>query len=146
MMNFNINSALLSILIVFAALNFHEQYQMSREVRRMIEWQKSTFRQPERLAQENVTSVADGGYIKKPAPPYPAAAREREEEGSVTIEVMISELGEVESTRVVKSSGSPRLDRAAKEAAARSSYKPKSQNGIPMRTRFIAGYTFQLDE
>lgn len=95
---------------------------------------------------KNPTGIADGGYIKKPAPPYPAAAREREEEGSVTIEVIVGANGNVESTRVAKSSGSPRLDRAAKDAAARASYKPKSQGGVPMKTRFMAAYTFSLDE
>lgn len=94
----------------------------------------------------NPTGIADGGYITKPAPPYPAAAREREEEGTVKVEVIVSASGNVESAKVVKSSGSPRLDRAAKDAAASASYKPKSQGGVPMRTRFVAGYNFKLDD
>lgn len=93
----------------------------------------------------NRSGISDGGYVVKPAPPYPAAAREREEEGTVKVEVIVSAQGTVESTRVIASSGSPRLDRAAKDAAQRAQYRPKKIDGENVRTRFVAGYTFSLD-
>lgn len=96
-------------------------------------------------ASKGGTGIADGGYIKKPAPPYPAAAREREEEGTVKIEVIVDAQGNVMSAQVVASSGSSRLDRAAKDAARRAQYRPKKIDGQSVKTRFVAGYTFVLD-
>lgn len=163
----NLNSFLLAILIVICSVNFYEQQQTKKAVARLNEWQKMkfqeyqtekereiqerdrliaqmglpNFRQPEKI----LSDITDGGYIQKPAPPYPAEAREREEEGTVKVEVIVSGDGQVESTRVISSSGSPRLDKAAKEAAQQAKYRAKKIDGVEVRTRFVAGYSFKLN-
>lgn len=128
----NLNSFLLAILIVICSVNFYEQQQTKKAVAR--------------LNEKILSDIADGGYIQKPVPPYPAGAREREEEGTVKVEVIVSGDGQVESTRVISSSGSPRLDKAAKEAAQQAKYRAKKIDGVEVKTRFVAGYSFKLEK
>lgn len=151
MCKFNINSFLLAILLVICSLNFYEQQRTSRELRKMIEWQKARLEEYQQIMNSQYrdrqrTGISNGGYVVKPAPAYPASAREREEEGTVKVEVIVNEQGQVESTRVISSSGSPRLDRAAQNAAQKAQYHPKKIDGENVRTRFVAGYTFSLGE
>ena len=90
--------------------------------------------------------IADGGVISRPAPEYPAASIENEEEGTVSIEIIVEANGSVSSARIAKSSGHNRLDNAALRAFKAGRYKPKSDDGTPIRTRFIVKTHFSLNE
>ena len=90
--------------------------------------------------------IADGGVISRPAPEYPAASIENEEEGTVSIEIIVEANGSVSSARIAKSSGHNRLDNAALRAFKAGRYKPKSDDGTPIRTRFIVKTNFSLNE
>lgn len=89
-------------------------------------------------------SIVDGGYINLPMPPYPRLALENEEEGTVRIEVIVEPNGNISSAKIVKSSGSSRLDSAALKAARGANIKPKMINGEPVRSRFITPFNFKL--
>lgn len=90
------------------------------------------------------TGIADGGYLERPAPPYPIEALGREEEGTVHLSVLVLPDGSVDKVSKIKSSGSISLDRAAEKAARSARYKPKSSGGTPLRTRFTVVYSFSL--
>lgn len=87
----------------------------------------------------------DGGVISRPPPEYPAISIENEEEGKVSIEIVVEANGSVSSARVAKSSGYRRLDNAALAAFKAGRYKPKTDDGTPIRTRFIVQTIFSLN-
>lgn len=88
--------------------------------------------------------IEDGGYINLPAPPYPTEALENGEEGTTRVEIVVEPDGRVSSTKIVKSSGFKRLDETALKAAQAGNIKPKSINGQPVRSRFVAPFTFKM--
>ncbi|ASK27559.1 energy transducer TonB [Neisseria chenwenguii] len=64
--------------------------------------------------------IRAGGTLA--TPPYPDSAIENGEEGTVVMDVLVNPSGRVESVKIVKSSGSAALDRAARKAAQQGSY------------------------
>lgn len=63
-----------------------------------------------------VLSRFDADYLNNPPPPYPALSRRLGEQGSVMLRVQIRDDGIPAEVTIHRSSGSPRLDRAALEA------------------------------
>ena len=64
-------------------------------------------------------------------------------EGPVSVEVIISPEGRVESARAV--SGHPLLKPAAVEAARGWRFQPTLLNGVPVRVTGIVTFVFKLD-
>jgi len=93
----------------------------------------------------HASTIANGGYISLPNPPYPRSAAEHEEEGVVKLSVLVSAAGKVMNVKVTKSSGSAALDNAGKRAAQSASYQPKKIDGEPVSTEFNTQFTFKLD-
>jgi protein TonB len=60
------------------------------------------------------------------------------------LEVEVGPNGNVESVRIVQSSGDPAMDEAAMEAARKSSYAPATLNGLPVHGECIID--FPVDE
>lgn len=79
------------------------------------------------------------------SPKYPASARDRGIEGSVTVEYTINTEGKVVGVKVVSSSGSDDLDRAAIETVESRKYKPAMQGGIPRNYRKRETFRFSLN-
>lgn len=79
-------------------------------------------------------------------PTYPSEAGEEGVEGSVTLEYLINEKGEVKDVRVVKSSGDYRLDRSAVEAVKKWRYLPAVQDGIPRGVKRRRTIVFRLPQ
>jgi len=79
------------------------------------------------------------------SPKYPASARDRGIEGSVTVEYTINTEGKVVGVKVVSSSGSDDLDRAAIETVESRNYKPAMQGGIPRNYRKRETFRFSLN-
>jgi protein TonB len=71
---------------------------------------------PARAIQFN-PNVRDGGSY--PPPSYPGVAQRNHYEGTVTIEISVSETGAITEAKVYKSSGYPVLDEAALEVVKR---------------------------
>lgn len=63
-------------------------------------------------------------------PPYPSASRRANEEGRVVLLLLVDESGDVKDGKVQRSSGFPRLDRAALvHAKRRWRFAPANENG-----------------
>lgn len=72
-----------------------------------------------------------------PTPAYPSEALEANEEGTVVLNILVAPGGSVSSVKVVKSSGSFYLDRAAKKAARSGHFSANvwTQFRVPVRFR-----------
>ena len=82
---------------------------------------------------------------KSHEPEYPAAARRLGEQGSLLMEVLVDMDGRVLDTRLVKSSGFERLDRAALEGVkADYRFLPGTVDGKPQRQWFTIRFTWKL--
>lgn len=77
---------------------------------------------------------------------YPSFSKRIGEEGNVQMRIQIDEAGNVQNVQVIDSSGSPRLDKAATELAARVRFKPHTQNGVPIKVTAKIGVKFKLKD
>lgn len=83
-------------------------------------------------------------YLQPPDVKYPAVSKRMGEEGKSVIRVLINEKGRAERVEVQKSSGSSRLDDAAKQAVMRALFKPYMEDGKPLPVFAIVPINFQL--
>jgi protein TonB len=83
--------------------------------------------------------------LRDASPEYPDSAREDGVSGSVTLSYTVNGEGRVEDVRVTRSSGDPRLDRAATTAAKRWRYRPAVQNGRPYPVKWKRTLRFDLE-
>lgn len=86
--------------------------------------------------------VINGKAKKLPAPVYPAAAKAVNASGTVSVEVIIDEQGNIVSARAV--SGHPLLKGAAEEAARAAEFAPTRLSGALVRVKGIITYNFIL--
>lgn len=77
---------------------------------------------------------------------YPAFSKRIGEEGNVEVRLQIDEAGNVQTTQVALSSGSPRLDKAALDLAQKIRFKPYLQNGVPIKIFAKIGVKFKLKD
>ncbi|MBC3861039.1 energy transducer TonB [Undibacterium jejuense] len=84
--------------------------------------------------QPSLKATSQVEYLRAPQPVYPAQSRRLREEGKVTLKVLVNEKGEAEKVDVHHSSGSQRLDEAARAALMHALFKPYVEDGkaIPM--------------
>ncbi|MEQ1275175.1 MULTISPECIES: energy transducer TonB [Acinetobacter] len=78
-------------------------------------------------------------------PDYPRDALQNEEQGSVTISVLVDTNGKVKEAKVKKSSGSKSLDRAASKAFSLCTFKPALKDGEAQESWYDIPYEFVLD-
>lgn len=90
------------------------------------------------------TIVSGVEYIKAPQPDYPLMAKRAGEQGKVMLRILVNEKGLPESVELQKTSGSARLDEAAKQAAFRARFKPYMEDGKTVAVYVIVPITFQL--
>ena len=84
-------------------------------------------------------------YVQAPQPEYPPASRRMGEEGKAVLRVLVNEKGRPERVEVQKTSGSPRLDEAARQAVLRAVFKPFIEDGKAVPAFAIIPIRFQLD-
>lgn len=84
-------------------------------------------------------------YLQAPQPEYPPVARRMGEEGKAVLRVLVNEKGRPERVEVQKTSGSPRLDEAARQAILRAVFKPFMEDGKAVAAYAIVPIRFQLD-
>jgi protein TonB len=102
-------------------------------------------RAPEKAKPLLVSStVLQGNAIERVVPVYPELPRRIGLKGEVSIEVIISPEGQVESARVV--SGHPMLVSSARDAARRWRFQPTYLNGVPVRVTGVITFVFKLNE
>ncbi len=87
--------------------------------------------------------VQAGKLIYRVSPLYPVLARQARVQGSVILQVMVDEKGNVTDVRVVR--GHPLLESAAVEAVQKWKYKPTFLNGQPVAVISNVVVTFTLD-
>ncbi len=80
-----------------------------------------------------------------PDPIYPSASRRMGEEGETVLRMLINEKGRPERVEVQKSSGFPRLDEAARQAALRTICSPSMEDGKAVPVYARKPITFQLE-
>jgi periplasmic protein TonB len=87
---------------------------------------------------------ADLAYLRNPPPPYPALSRRLREEGRVLLRVHVDEAGGVMEVSVATSSGSARLDDAAREAVRRWRFEPARSGERPIEGWALVPVAFEL--
>ena len=84
--------------------------------------------------------VLNGKAVSLPKPPFPPAARAVRASGSVSVQVLIDESGNVVSAAAV--SGHPLLRSAAVAAARGAKFSPTSLAGQPVKVSGVISYNF----
>ena len=87
-------------------------------------------------------SLADS--IRNPDPEYPAASQARGEQGVVTVLLRIAASGSVEEVEVIRGSGYPVLDEAAKHAVRRWRFRPATRDGLAIPGTIRTAIHFRL--
>jgi protein TonB len=90
------------------------------------------------------STVLQGKAIERTKPIYPPLARQIHMQGDVSVEVIISPEGRVESARVVN--GHPMFAKYAREAALSWRFGPTILNGVPVRVTGVITFVFKLTE
>lgn len=97
---------------------------------------------PDKAAPRGPVSggVLNGKAVNLVTPTYPAIARAAHASGSVTVQVLIDESGNVTSAHAV--SGHPLLQSAAVNAAKASKFRPTTLSGQPVKVSGTIVYNF----
>lgn len=85
--------------------------------------------------------VLNGKAVSLVQPAYPAIARSAHASGTVSVQVLIDESGNVISAHAV--SGHPLLQSSAVAAAGASKFTPTMLSGVPVKVSGIINYNFQ---
>lgn len=89
-------------------------------------------------------TVSGVEYIQAPQPDYPPIAKRMGEEGKVILRILVNEKGRPERIDVRQSSGSARLDEAARQAAARALFKPHLEDGRAVAVYALVPINFSI--
>lgn len=90
------------------------------------------------------SNVLQGKAITRPKPTYPPLAVQTRLQGEVSVEVIISPDGRVESARVI--SGHPMFAQCARDAALCWRFEPTLLNQVPVRVAGVITFVFKLRE
>ncbi len=92
-------------------------------------------------------SIAHADYARNPPPAYPAIARRRAQQGTVTVSVLVGADGSVERAEVEESSGFETLDDAALETVrSRWRFVPARHGGLAVESWVLVPIRFALIE
>jgi protein TonB len=83
-------------------------------------------------------------YLRAPQPLYPSLSKRMGEQGQVLLRVLVNEQGLPDQVVVLTSSGSARLDEAARQAALHALFKPHIEDGRPVAVFVIVPLNFRL--
>ncbi|MBC3885349.1 energy transducer TonB [Undibacterium griseum] len=92
-----------------------------------------------------IRQISEVQYIRAPQAEYPPMAKRMGEQGKVTLTVLVNEKGHAERVDIQKTSGSQRLDEAARQALMRAVFKPYVEDGKPLPVMAFATISFSLD-
>ncbi len=92
-------------------------------------------------------SSAHADYARNPPPLYPAVARRREQQGTVTVRVLVGADGSVEQAELADSSGFDTLDDAALDTVrSRWRFVPARRGGVAVESWVLVPIRFALIE
>lgn len=86
----------------------------------------------------------DADYLDNPPPVYPSLARRLGEQGQVLLRVQVRADGTPAEVTVQQSSGSVRLDEAAREAVRRWRFVPARRGNAPVAAAVLVPISFSL--
>lgn len=86
----------------------------------------------------------DMAYLNNPPPEYPAFSRRLGEQGRVLLRVLVDAAGIAQQVEVKESSGSRRLDQAAKEAVKNWRFIPAQRGDQPIEGWALVPINFEL--
>lgn len=89
-------------------------------------------------------SSSPAPYVHVEKPEYPPLSRRRGEEGSVELAIEVRADGSLGAVRVIRSSGYPRLDRAAIRSLSKARLMPAKVDGHPVTSTIVRTFTFRL--
>lgn len=92
-----------------------------------------------------VAARFDADYLNNPAPAYPPLSRRMREEGKVMLRVLVTTDGLPGSIEVARSSGSERLDDAARNAVRRWRFVPARQGERAIEASVLVPIIFKLE-
>ncbi len=98
----------------------------------------------ERKGPLALSTLLASKIINKPAPPYPALAKQIGVQGSVTVQFLIDEQGHVVNAKAT--SGHPLLQPAAVQAAYKATFTPTVLSGKPTTVTGVITYNFVLNK
>jgi protein TonB len=84
--------------------------------------------------------------LKPNRPEFPAALKAQGIEGDVTVRVDIDSGGKVTNVTIVRGSGYPAFDDAAKRAAANEQFAPAIRDGKPVSFSLSYSYRFRIED
>lgn len=87
-------------------------------------------------------SEAMAAATAKPAPSYPAIARQLKVEGEVQVQVVIGEEGKVEGASAV--TGNPILTKAALDTVKEWKFTPFKNNGKSVKAQTVLSFLFKM--
>ena len=93
---------------------------------------------------ERARVVSDPVALNRITPVYPRSARRKGHEGCVTVELSVSESGEVFSAEIVSSSGHEELDASALGAVRTARFAPATEDGESVCGRVRLTFDFRL--
>ncbi|MGK5081354.1 TonB family protein [Janthinobacterium sp. HLX7-2] len=88
-------------------------------------------------------AIIDFGVCSKPH--YPSASLQAKETGTVILSYDVDATGKVQGSSVIKSSGHPALDEAARSGMAKCTFKPALAAGKPVSASVRLQYVWSLD-
>ncbi|MEO8204512.1 MAG: TonB family protein [Betaproteobacteria bacterium] len=89
--------------------------------------------------------IFNADYLENPAPAYPSLSRRAREEGKVMLRVLVSPAGRADEVQVRASSGSPRLDEAARATVLRWKFVPAKRGSEAVAAWVLIPITFRLE-
>lgn len=96
------------------------------------------------VQQEQSRVVSEPRALNRIVPVYPRSARRRGREGTVTLEILVSDSGEVSDAAVVGGSGHDDLDSAAVSAVRTARFAPATEDGVKVHGRLRLTFEFKL--
>jgi periplasmic protein TonB len=98
------------------------------------------------VAASGPVSVADlsSTLVSGKPPKYPIESRRKREEGTVVLTVLVATTGNVADVSVLRTSGFPRLDKAALDAVRRWRWSPTVRDGVPVMVKGVVDFPFVL--
>ena len=97
-------------------------------------------------APVRIQTISSGvEYIHAPRPEYPPMAKRMGEEGKVMLRILVNVRGQPEQVEVQRSSGSTRLDEAARQAVLLAVFKPHMEDGRAVAVYAVVPIGFYLN-
>ncbi|MCC7463734.1 MAG: energy transducer TonB [Gammaproteobacteria bacterium] len=96
--------------------------------------------------QPRTIAISQVEYLTPPLLEYPLASRRLAEEGKVEVRVLVDARGLPGEARVLRSSGSPRLDAAALATVRATRFKPYTEDGNARPFWVVMPLLFELSE